>query len=110
MSKANRAHPTREVVLEERREALTKDEKGRGVLRLRGGRSGRRRRGFDKLRALAGGLQAVPEIVLAQSFVSGGPRPVSLATGRSWVGPRGARCVQWSALRVGRVQGRARGI
>ena len=56
LSKANQAHPTREVVLEERREALTKDEKGGGVLGLRGGRSGRRGGGFDKLRALAGGF------------------------------------------------------
>ena len=29
---ANRAHPAREVVPEERREVLTKDEQGRGIL------------------------------------------------------------------------------
>ena len=32
---ANRAHPAREVVPEERREALTKDEQGRGILWVR---------------------------------------------------------------------------
>ena len=32
MSMANRAHPDREVVPEERREALIKDEQGRGIL------------------------------------------------------------------------------
>ena len=73
MSKANRAHPTQDVVLEERREALTKDKKGGGVLGLQGGRSGRRGRGFSKLRVLAGGFQTVPEIIMAQSFV--GDRP-----------------------------------
>ena len=35
MSMANRAHPAREVVPEERREALTKDEQGRGILWVR---------------------------------------------------------------------------
>ena len=58
LSKADRAHPTQEVVLEERRESLTKDKKGRGVLGLQGGRSGRRRRGFNKLRALARGVSS----------------------------------------------------
>ena len=32
---ANRAHPAWEVVPEERREALTKDEQGRGILWVR---------------------------------------------------------------------------
>ena len=40
LRKAYRAHPTREVVLEERREAPTKDEEGRGALGLQRGRSG----------------------------------------------------------------------
>ena len=35
MSMAIRAHPAREVVPEERREALTKDEQGRGILWVR---------------------------------------------------------------------------
>ena len=35
MSMANRAHPAQEVVPEERREALTKDEQGRGILWVR---------------------------------------------------------------------------
>ena len=35
MSMASRAHPAREVVPEERREALTKDKQGKGILWVR---------------------------------------------------------------------------
>ena len=54
LSKANRAHPTREVVLEERREALTKDKKGGGVSDCKGVGVGRGGEGSANLGRLPG--------------------------------------------------------
>ena len=48
LSLTNQAHSSREIVPEERGEALTNDEQGRGVLGLQRGRRGWRQR-FDKL-------------------------------------------------------------